>query len=73
MMKHLKNILSAILFLAITSGAYAQAGEPLDEMMRPEGKINVVITVLSIIVVGLGIYLFSMDKKISKLEKNSKK
>ncbi len=72
-MKYLRNILSAILFLTISTSLYAQEAKPLDELMRPEGKINVVVTVLSIIVLGLGIYLFSIDKKVSKLEKNTRK
>ena len=33
-----------------------------------ETKLYVVIGVLSIILIGLGIYLFSLDRKIKKLE-----
>ena len=38
-----------------------------------EGKIWVVIAVFSIAVLGIGIYLFSMDKRISKIESISNK
>lgn len=37
--------------------------------MRSNGKIYVVVAVLSIILVGLFIYLFTLDRRISKMEK----
>jgi CcmD family protein len=37
--------------------------------MRSNGKIYVVVAVLSMVLIGLFIYLFSLDRKISKLEK----
>jgi hypothetical protein len=42
------------------------------ELMRSNGKIYVVVTVLLIILVGLFIYLVQLDRKISRLEKNNK-
>lgn len=41
--------------------------------MRSEGKIYVVVVVVLIIFIGLALYLFSLDKKVSKLEKNNSK
>jgi hypothetical protein len=41
-------------------------------LMRSNGKIYVVVTVLVIILTGLFIYLINLDRKISQLEKNSK-
>ena len=40
--------------------------------MLEYGKIFVVVAVLSIILVGIFVYLFVMDKKIGKLEKEIK-
>jgi CcmD family protein len=40
--------------------------------MLENGKIFVVVAVLSIILVGIFVYLFFMDKKIGKLEKEIK-
>lgn len=40
--------------------------------MLEYGKIFVVVAVLSIILVGIFVYLFVMDKKIGKLEKEMK-
>ncbi len=42
--------------------------EPSD-FMNSNGKIFVVMTVAVVIVLGLFIYLISLDRKISKLEK----
>lgn len=42
------------------------------DLMRSNGKIFVVMTVVLTILIGLFIYLFSIDKKITRLEKDSK-
>ncbi|MDB9964196.1 hypothetical protein OAD50_03905 [Vicingaceae bacterium] len=39
--------------------------------MRSEGKIYVVIAVLAVILIGLFIYLITIDRKVSKLEKEA--
>jgi CcmD family protein len=41
-------------------------------LMRSNGKIYVVVTVLVIILSGLFVYLINLDRKINRLEKNSK-
>ncbi len=43
------------------------------DFFRSTGKIYVVVGVLSIIFLGIGIYLFFIDRKISKLEKTVQK
>jgi CcmD family protein len=40
--------------------------------MLEYGKIFVVVAVLSIILIGIFVYLFVMDRKIGKLEKEMK-
>lgn len=40
--------------------------------LRSSGKIYVVVLVLVILFVGLALYLFSIDRKVSKLEKAHK-
>jgi len=37
--------------------------------MEVQGKIFVVVTVLAIIMAGLFVYLFLIDRKVTKLEK----
>ncbi|MDC0615722.1 CcmD family protein [Schleiferiaceae bacterium] len=39
-----------------------------DSVMYENEKMNVVIGVITIIFIGLGAYLFSLDRKIKKLE-----
>jgi CcmD family protein len=39
------------------------------DAMRSSGKIYVVVGVIAIIFVGIAIYLFSIDRKLTKLEK----
>jgi len=41
------------------------------DFMRSNGKIYVVVAVVVVIVLGIFIYLLNLDKKITKLEKNS--
>jgi CcmD family protein len=40
--------------------------------MRSNGKIYVVVAVMLIILIGLLFYLFRIDRKITKLEKQTK-
>lgn len=43
-----------------------------NDFMRSVGKIYVVVAVLIIIFIGLALYLFFIDRRISKLEKSNK-
>ena len=40
------------------------------DTFRDNGKIFVVVGVISIVFIGLAVYLFSLDKKITKIEKD---
>jgi CcmD family protein len=40
--------------------------------MQPDGKIYIVVTVLAVILAGIAVYLFLMDRKIGKIEKEIK-
>ena len=48
--------------------AYSQDVE-MATGLRSSGKIYVVVLVIAVIFIGLVIYLFSIDKRVSKLEK----
>ena len=41
--------------------------------MLENGKIFVVVAVLAVILVGIFVYLFSIDRKVTKLEKEVEK
>lgn len=55
--------------------AHAQSGAPswLEESLYGNGKINAVIAVVAIIIIGLGIWMFRMDGKLTRMERMIKK
>lgn len=56
------------LLILFAINIFAQEVEMADSL-RSEGKIYVVVAVLLIVFAGIVLYLFNIDKKISKLEK----
>jgi hypothetical protein len=67
----MRKILSLILFFAgllINQTAFAQDAEMADGM-RASGKIYVVVGIILIVLVGLVAFLFMMDKKLTRIEK----
>ena len=60
-----------LLFLSLICNYVLFAQNMADEM-RSNGKIYVVVAVLVTIFIGIIIYLIRLDRKISKLEKESK-
>ena len=75
-MNKLKYLFLSVLFSGYNLFALAQdkAGgikkseEPTD-FMRSNGKVYVVVAVIVIILCGLFLYLYNLDKKITALEK----
>ena len=56
--------------ILIYSAAFAQDTKPeMADVMRSNGKIYVVVAVCLTILIGLFIYVFLLDRKISRLEK----
>jgi len=73
--KFLPYILSFLFLISEVTFAHAQ-NEPstnsnytIDNVLRSNGMIYVVVGVIVIILAGLILYLTSIDKKVSKLEK----
>lgn len=64
--------LSASLFSAAT---FAQPGQEswLVETMYKSGKINTVVAVVAVLITGLATWMFVMDRKVSRLEKDMNK
>lgn len=75
-MNRYKRLLAFLLFTspALFAQAQEKAGgitkseEPTD-FMRSSGKIYVVVAVIVIILAGLFLYLYNLDKKITAIEK----
>lgn len=68
-----RYLLLSILFLFghfVLSAQETSAG--IAETMRSNGKIYVVVAVLTAIFIGIVIYLIRLDRKLTKLEKETK-
>lgn len=65
-----KIFVLAFLLLSYTA-LFAQQNQPVEmaDVMRSSGKIYVVIATITIIFIGLAIYLFSIDRRLKKIEK----
>ena len=61
-------LLFSALFCVLFSQAQEVAANANIDVMRSNGKIYVVMAVVATIVTGLFLYVYSVDKKISKLE-----
>lgn len=66
-----KYIFSLFLTLIYFAGQ-AQAPVEMADQFRADGKIYVVIAIVAIILSGIFIYLFRLDRKITDLEKRIK-
>lgn len=68
-------VLTTLILVCHNILAYAQGGNATNpemaDLMRQSGKIYVVVGVIVIIFVGIALFLWSLDKKITKLEKQS--
>lgn len=71
-MKKIRLLLILLFTLITTVTVHAQDGKgSLDNIMRSNGRIYVVVAVMTTILIGLVLYLVRLDRKISKLEKNN--
>ena len=70
MKQYFKSFLLVLMSNVCIMSAYAQdaAANTNTDVMRSNGKIYVVMAVVATIVTGLFAYVYSIDKKISKLE-----
>lgn len=67
----LKKISILVLMMLSSVLVFAQGDkEVMADTMRSNGRIYVVIAVVVTILIGLLLYVFRLDRKISKLEKD---
>lgn len=74
----IKNIsaLPALLFCMLsTLTATAQNAAPswLENSLYASGKINTVVVVVAVILIGIALWLFALDRKLRKLEEKINK
>jgi CcmD family protein len=69
----MKKILLLVFLLLGCITTFAQPGQSVEmaDVMRSEGKIYVVVVIMLIIFTGLAIYLFSIDRRLKKIEKDN--
>lgn len=68
----MKKIAFTLMMLMATLNLFAQNNEvEMADALRSNGKIYVVVAVIVIILFGLLVYLFSLDRRLKMLEKKS--
>ncbi|WP_025143150.1 CcmD family protein [Pedobacter jeongneungensis] len=68
----MKKIFFSLILLMATMQLFAQDnGVEMADSLRSSGKIYVVVMCIVIILVGLLAYLFSIDKRLKKIEKEN--
>lgn len=69
MAKLTRVLLAFFLMLLSQFAAQAQNEVEMADTMRSNGKIFVIVAIILIVLAGLILYLFLLDRKISRLEK----
>ena len=68
----MKKIIFALMLLLSSVQLFAQSNDvEMADALRSNGKIYVVVICIVMILLGLLIYLFSLDKRLKKIEKKS--
>lgn len=66
----MKKYISAFLMLLLSADLFAQGQDPsLTDSVYASGKIYVVVACAGLILLGILFYLFSIDRRLKKLEK----
>jgi len=67
----MKKLVSLVIMVLCFVAVKAQSGQDVEmaDTMRSSGKIYVVIGTIVIVFTGLAIYLFSIDRRLKKIEK----
>lgn len=63
-------VLALLLMTGLSAFAQQSDGVEMADALRSSGKIYVVIATVAIVFIGLAIYLFSMDRRLKKIEKD---
>lgn len=64
-------ILALLMINGIAAFAQNSGGAEMADALRSSGKIYVVILVICIIFTGLAVFLFSIDRRLKKIEKGN--
>jgi CcmD family protein len=70
----MKKIALLLISILLTATTFAQTQQvEMADTMRANGKIYVVVAIVLTVLLGFIVYLVSIDRKLSKLEKELKK
>ncbi|HEY9196628.1 MAG TPA: CcmD family protein [Mucilaginibacter sp.] len=66
----MKKLTLMLMLLLNFATAFAQQNQPVEmaDALRSSGKIYVVVGTIVIVFVGLAVYLFSIDRRLKKIE-----
>ncbi|MFN3998016.1 CcmD family protein [Algoriphagus sp.] len=56
--------------IPVTASDYSNNSVEMADQMRADGKIYVLVGIITIIFIGITVYVVNTDRKISKIEKN---
>ena len=71
-MKNFRKIISSLALLLVSVVCFGQDKKvEMADFMRSNGRIYVLVAVVVTILIGLILYVWRIDRKISKLEKNN--
>jgi CcmD family protein len=56
--------------IPVSEADYSNNSVEMADLMRADGKIYVLVGIITIIFIGITVYVINTDRKISKLEKN---
>jgi CcmD family protein len=56
--------------IPVSEADYSNNSVEMADRMRADGKIYVLVGIITIIFIGITVYVVSTDRRISKLEKN---
>ena len=62
------SLMLVMILLLLSTNIFAQNNDVVEDAMRSNGKIYVVLAICLTILAGLFLYLLSIDRKISKIE-----
>lgn len=68
----IRNFFVLLLMLTCSIGFSQEDQIQMADTFYKEGKIYVVIAIFSIVLLGLALYLFSIERKVKKLEEQVK-
>lgn len=70
-MRTINRTLTLIILSLASAATFAQPGQEnwLVDTMYKSGKINTVVAVVSVLIAGLATWMFMMDRKVRRMEK----